>query len=469
MTTTILGTPLHLPGGATLPNRLAKAAMSEGLADADNQATPRLEALYRSWANSGAGLLLTGNFQVDRWHLERPSNVVIDEATSLPALAAVAAAGKAGGSHFWAQLSHTGRQVSDAINPAPLAPSSVDIDVPRGLGYSFAKPREMTAADIDHTIRQFAFAAQYVRRAGFTGVQLHAAHGYLISQFLSPLSNRRTDRWGGPLENRSRFLLAIIHAVRDAVGSDFPIGVKLNSSDFQKGGFTNAECIQLVRRLNDSTLDLLELSGGSLEQPKVAGLALKDEGEDRLPESTVKREAYFIEFAGAVRAFARMPVMVTGGFRTARSMVEALEGEELDAIGIGRPLIADPSIARRLIAGQVEKALTPEATLEIFHLLPWFSIQIERLGDGLEPDLTLSGHAAAEQFQLLERAYLARLMGRRGLLEAPQPGIEISQARYDQAESTSLTFAHFDFGAGSIVHDKHERASGGRSDLLDPA
>jgi 2,4-dienoyl-CoA reductase-like NADH-dependent reductase (Old Yellow Enzyme family) len=235
MTTTILGTPLNLPCGATLPNRLAKAAMSEGLADADNQATPRLEALYRRWANSGAGLLLTGNLQVDRWHLERPSNVVLDDEAGLPALAAVAAAGKAGGSHFWAQLSHTGRQVSDAINPAPLSPSSVDIDVPRGLGYSFAKPREMTEADIDHAIRQFAFAAQYARRAGFTGVQLHAAHGYLISQFLSPLSNRRTDRWGGPLESRSRFLLAIINAVRGAVGSDFPIGIKLNSSDFQKG------------------------------------------------------------------------------------------------------------------------------------------------------------------------------------------------------------------------------------------
>jgi 2,4-dienoyl-CoA reductase-like NADH-dependent reductase (Old Yellow Enzyme family) len=368
MTTTILGNPLNLPCGAILPNRLAKAAMSEGLADADNHATPRLEALYRRWANSGAGLLFTGNFQVDRWHVERPSNVVLDDEAGLPALAAVAAAGKAGGSHFWAQLSHTGRQVSDAINPAPLSPSSVDIDVPRGLGYSFAKPREMTEADIDHTIRQFAFAAQYARRAGFTGVQLHA--------------------------------------------------IKLNSSDFQKGGFTNAECIELVRRLNDSTLDLLELSGGSLEQPKLVGISVKDEGEDRLPESTSKREAYFVEFAGAVRAVARMPVMVTGGFRTASGMVGALEGEELDLVGIGRPLIADPSIARRLIAGEVEKAPTPEATLEIFHLVQWFYMQIERMGDDLEPDLTLSGQAAAEQFELLETGYLARLVERRGLLQA---------------------------------------------------
>jgi 2,4-dienoyl-CoA reductase-like NADH-dependent reductase (Old Yellow Enzyme family) len=207
------------------------AAMSEGLADPDNQATPRLEALYRRWANSGTGLLFSGNFQVDRWHLERPSNVVLDEETDLPALAAVAVAGKARGNQFWAQLSHTGRQVSDAINPAPLSPSSVEIEVPRGLGYTFAKPREMTEADIDHAIGQFAFAAEYAEGAGFTGVQLHAAHGYLISQFLSPLSNRRTDRWGGSLENRSRFLLAII----DAVGSDFPIGYWRWHSPMQTG------------------------------------------------------------------------------------------------------------------------------------------------------------------------------------------------------------------------------------------
>jgi 2,4-dienoyl-CoA reductase-like NADH-dependent reductase (Old Yellow Enzyme family) len=419
--TTTLGTPLTLPCGATLSNRMAKAAMSEGLADADNHATPRLAALYKRWAYSGAGLLLSGNFQVDRQHLERPSNVVIDDEAGLPALTAVAAAGTAGGSHFWAQLSHTGRQVSDAINPAPLSSSSVDIEVPRAMGYTFAKPRTMTEADIDHAIGQFARSATYAQRAGFTGVQLHAAHGYLISQFLSPLSNRRTDRWGGSLENRSRFLLAIIAAVRSAVGADFPIGIKLNASDFLKGGFTNAECVVLVHTLNDSTLDLLELSGGSLEQPKVIGLSIRDEGEDKLPESTIKREAYFVAFAGAVRAAARMPVMVTGGFRTASGMIAALAAEELDLVGIGRPLIADPSIARRLIAGEVDKAPTPEASLEIFHLFPWFNMQIERMGDGQAPDLTLSGPAAAEQFQRLETAYYMRLLEKRGSSPSQRP------------------------------------------------
>jgi len=200
-----LSKPLDLPCGATLSNRLAKAAMSEGIADAGNHSTPRLETLYRRWAHSGAGLILSGNVQVDRWHLERPGNVVIDDESGMEALKSLAKAGTAEGVHFWLQLSHTGRQVSDAINPSPLSSSNVEVAVPRGAGLTFALPREMTEADIDRAIQQFAFAAGQTRAAGFTGVELHAAHGYLLSQFLSPLSNRRTDKWGGSLENRARF------------------------------------------------------------------------------------------------------------------------------------------------------------------------------------------------------------------------------------------------------------------------
>jgi 2,4-dienoyl-CoA reductase-like NADH-dependent reductase (Old Yellow Enzyme family) len=249
-------------------------------------------------------------------------------------------------------------------------------------------------------------------------VQLHAAHGYLLSQFLSPLSNRRTDRWGGSLENRARLLFAVIAAVRSAVGEDFPIGIKLNASDFQKGGFTNAECIELARLLNDSSLDLLELSGGSLEQPKVVGLAVKDEGEDGRPRSTVKREAYFLEFAGAVRAAARMPVMVTGNFRTAAGMVAALEGGELDVIGLGRPLIAEPRTPRYLLAGEIGRAPAPEASLHVAHLLPWFIVQIERLADGLDPDLALGGPEAATEFQEIEHRNMTALLERRGVAAA---------------------------------------------------
>jgi 2,4-dienoyl-CoA reductase-like NADH-dependent reductase (Old Yellow Enzyme family) len=409
-----LARPLDLPCGARLSNRLAKAAMSEGLADSGNHSTPRLETLYRRWAGSGAGLLLSGNIQVDRWHLERPNNVVIDDDSGRAQLARLAEAGTSQGAHFWAQLSHTGRQVSSYINPAPLSSSDVEIDVIRNAGFSFAKPKPMTEADIGHAIDQFAFAAKEVKDAGFTGLSLHAAHGYLISQFLSPLSNRRTDRWGGSLENRARFLLDVIVAVRRAVGPQFPIGIKLNASDFQKGGFTNAECVELVKLLNGVGLDLLELSGGSLEQPKVVGVTLKDEGEDGPRASTLAREAYFVAFAGAVRKVAAMPVMVTGGFRSVAGMVEALDSGDLDVVGLARPLIADPEAPRRLLAGEIDKLPSPEAALNPFHILPWNTLQIERLGHGLDPDLSLTGEAAMAALVELEGRNMAALLDRRG-------------------------------------------------------
>jgi 2,4-dienoyl-CoA reductase-like NADH-dependent reductase (Old Yellow Enzyme family) len=397
-----LSKPIVLPCNATIANRLVKSAMSEGIADASNHSTPRLETLYRRWASSGAGLLLSGNVQVDHWHLERPGNVVIDDESGMETLRSLAQAGTSGGTHFWLQLSHTGRQVSSSINPSPLAPSSVEIAVPRGAGLAFAPPREMTEAEIDKVIRQFAFAAKQTRAAGFTGVELHAAHGYLLSQFLSPLSNRRTDKWGGSLENRARLLLEVIAAVRKAVGPAFPIGIKLNSSDFQKGGFTHAECIALTKTLNDTTLDLLELSGGSLEQPKLVGLTVKEEGEDRRSNSTIKREAYFVDFARAVRDVARMPVMVTGNFRTFEGMVAALQEGDLDLVGLGRPLIADPLTSSYLLAGAIERTPAPEDSLNVLHLLPWFNVQIERLADGLEPDLSLSGAEAVNAFLQIE-------------------------------------------------------------------
>jgi len=410
MTQITLAAPLTLPCGAVLANRIAKAAMSEGYADAAGHVTPRLEALYRRWAQSGAGMLLSGNIQVDPTHLERPLNVVVSDDSGFEALARMAVAGRSGGMHFWAQISHTGRQVDAKINPAPLSASAVEIDVMRGVGFDFAAPTAMTGSQIHAAIAQFAFTAKTVKAAGFTGVQLHAAHGYLISQFLSSHSNTRADRWGGSLANRSRFLLESLAAVRAAVGPAFPMSIKLNTSDFQKGAFTNAECVALVGMLNNSTVDLLELSGGSLEQPKQVGASMKDEGEDKLPESTRKREAYFVELAGAVKAAARMPVMVTGGFRTVAGMSEAIDDGELDVVGLGRPMIADPETPRKILSGEIAKTLTPETNIGLFHLLGWNNMQLERLGDGLDPDLSLPGEAGAAAFKALETANFKALL-----------------------------------------------------------
>ena len=404
-----LASTLSLPNGMTLDNRIVKAAMSEGIADAANDVTPRLLALYRRWSQSGAGMLLTGNVAVDRFHLERPGNVVLDAKSDLAAMRAYAKAGTEVGNHLWMQISHTGRQVDAKINDAPLAPSSVEIDVVRGAGFNFARPHAMNENEILFAISQFATTARLARETGFTGVQIHAAHGYLPSQFLSPLSNRRGDDWGGSLANRSRFLIETIAAVRRAVGADFPISIKLNSSDFQKGGFTHADCIELVGWLNTTSLDMLELSGGSLEQPKQVGVSLKDEGADARAASTIAREAYFIDYAAKIRAAAKMPVMVTGGFRSVAGMNDALSRGDTDLIGIGRPMLADPELPKRILAGEALVAPTPEAKINLFHLMGWFNTQFERLGDGLDPDLNLTGEEGVALFTAREANVYAAL------------------------------------------------------------
>jgi 2,4-dienoyl-CoA reductase-like NADH-dependent reductase (Old Yellow Enzyme family) len=408
-----LSESLTLPCGAKLTNRIAKAAMSEGIADLDNHSTSRLETLYRRWAKSGAGLLFTGNIQVDPKHLERPLNIVIHDDGGQEQLARLARAGTSAGAHFWAQLSHTGRKAFSNINSAPLAPSAIALDM--GPMVSFPTPRPMTEDDIGHAINQFATAAKAVQDAGFTGVSLHGASAYLIAQFLSPLSNLRTDRWGGSLENRSRFVVEVIVAIRAAVGPGFPIGVKLNPFEYQKGGFTSAECVELVKILNGTSVDLVELAG-TYRLTTVPG---SEESDDALRADAISREAHILPFAAPIRAVAKMPVMVTGGFRTPAAMVEALEKQELDVVGLGRPFIADPELAGRLVSGQIDRLLEPHIAMPAnFPLSPlavlrWNSIQIERLADGLERDPSLTGDAALAAFFELESRNTSALLDHR--------------------------------------------------------
>lgn len=348
----MLDTPLTLPCGAILPNRLAKAAMTEGLATPDGVPTAELERLYGLWSDGGAGLLITGNVIVDADHLERPGNVVIDrapDAAMAAALAGWAKAGTRGGNHLWAQISHGGRQVQKSVNPAPKSASDVQLALPGG---QFAKPVPLTEAEIADLVQRWATAARACQDAGFTGVQIHAAHGYLVSQFLSPRSNRRTDRYGGSLDNRARFLLEIVAAVRAAVGSAFPIAVKLNSADFQKGGFDFADSLAVVKWLEAASVDLIEISGGTYEQPKLLGIAgMEAEEKQDIAPSTAAREAYFVDFAQAMQAEVGIPLMVTGGFRSRAAMTQALEIGAADVIGIGRPMCVMTDAPRRLIEG----------------------------------------------------------------------------------------------------------------------
>ncbi len=358
--------PLTLPCGATLKNRLAKAAMTEGLGDALNQATERHRTLYKQWAQGGAGLLITGNVMVDRRYLERPGNVAIDGPQSneqLSRLSAWAADATANDTHVWMQLSHAGRQSPKIVASAPVGPSAVRVDLPGG---QFATPRALNGAEIEDVIGRFAHAARVAKDTGFTGVQVHAAHGYLISEFLNPITNQRTDDWGGSLEGRARLLLQTVTAVRDAVGPAFPVSVKLNSSDFQKGGFSFDDCLQVVKWLGAKDIDLLEISGGSYEQPKMMGLeGMEPAFEQGLSESTKAREAYFITYAEKVAGVTETPLMVTGGFRSRTAMDDAIASGAADVIGIGRPMCVDPDIPAQLLAREIEAAPSWEKELAL--------------------------------------------------------------------------------------------------------
>ena len=355
--TTQLADTLRLPCGAVLPNRIAKAAMTEGLATPDGRPTPELERLYGIWSDGGAGMLLSGNIIVDKDHLERPGNVVIEaepDADMAARLASWAKAATRNGNHFWAQISHGGRQTQKLVNPQPKSASDVALALPGG---QFARPVPLTVEEIAELVRRWAIAARACKDAGFTGVQVHGAHGYLVSQFLSPRVNLRTDNYGGSLENRARFLLEIVAATRAAVGADFPISVKLNSADFQKGGFDFGDSLQVVKWLEAASVDLIEISGGTYEQPKLMGVEgmEAEEAQDVAP-STAAREAYFVDFAKAMQAEVSVPLMVTGGFRTRAAMQQALEIGAADVIGLGRPMCVDTDAPAKLMAGQAELA-----------------------------------------------------------------------------------------------------------------
>ena len=353
--TALFSQTLKLPCGVELPNRLSKAAMTEGLATAAGIPTAELARLYRLWSDGGAGMLLSGNIIIDKDHLERPGNVVIDRPPSPQmhdALVRWATAATHNGNQFWAQISHAGRQTQKMVNKNPKAPSAVKLGLPGG---QFGEPVALMIDEIHDIVQRFGICATAVKEAGFTGVQIHAAHGYLLSQFLSPRSNQRIDVYGGDLANRARALLEVVASVRAAVGPDFPVAVKLNSADFQKGGFAFEESLQVAQWLQEASIDLIEISGGTYEQPKLLGLAgMEEEEKQNVVQSTMMREAYFVDFAIAMREKVSVPLMVTGGFRLRAAMEQALESGAADLIGLGRPMCVMTDAPNQLMAGLEE-------------------------------------------------------------------------------------------------------------------
>jgi len=404
----IMNSSFTLPCGQVIKNRICKAAMTERIAKGNNLAHQGHINLYQKWAEGNIGILLTGNVMIDRNNMEGPANVVIDAQNYLDHIDELknwSSVGTQNNTQLWMQISHAGRQTPGEINSSPSAPSDVQLKIP---GRSYGVPKPMSEEEILDVIDRFVFTAKIARETGFTGVQFHSAHGYLLSEFLSPDINTRDDAWGGSLENRSRMHLEIIKKCRAEVGDDFPISMKLNSADFQKGGFSENESIEVAKILEDAGLDLLEISGGTYEQPKLIGadhISINPERSEIRRESTIAREAYFLEYADQIRKAVSMPLMVTGGFRTKEGIENALRSNICQIVGVGRPLCADPLCIKKMIDGELEILPSVEKTLSLgpwllsssspikliqvinaFGAMAWCYQQIKRMADGLMPN-----------------------------------------------------------------------------------
>ncbi|MBB3696467.1 NADH:flavin oxidoreductase/NADH oxidase family protein [Flammeovirga yaeyamensis] len=375
-----------LPNGSIINNRIAKSAMSENLSNKNHEPTNLLIDVYKKWAESGAGLLITGNIMIDSNAIGEPRNIVVENRDNFEQLKAWADTVKGTETKLWAQLNHPGRQAMEQINPILKAPSAVPLKMGGRKNASSKIPQELTENEILDIINRFANTSVILKDAGFSGVQIHGAHGYLVSQFLSPYTNIRKDKWGGSLENRARFVVEVYRKMREKVGKEFPIGIKLNSADFQKGGFSEEESIEVVKILSKEGIDLIEISGGTYEAPVMMG---------KRKESTAKREAYFMDYIEKARKVTKTPLMLTGGFRTPEGMKEAILSDQLDIIGMARPFTIYPQIAHEIFEETrldftVNIKKTGIKAIDAMMNIIWYEKQIKRLGQGKAPHPNLS-------------------------------------------------------------------------------
>ncbi|KAF3766862.1 FMN-linked oxidoreductase [Cryphonectria parasitica EP155] len=395
-----LGQPLKFEfSGHTAKNRFMKAAMTERLSTWDpvniekrGVPKPELINVYRRWGEGGYGVILSGNVMIEYDHLEAPGNPIIPygapfEGERFEAFRELAAAGKKEGSLFLAQVSHPGRQVVEAVQPHPISASDVQLEG-EVMGMTFAKPRAMEKKDIERVVEGFAHAAEYAQKAGFDGIQLHGAHGYLLAQFLAPSTNKRTDEYGGSLRNRARIILEIADAIKARVkGKPFTLGIKINSVEFQKGGFSTEDCAELCEELEKHGFDFVELSGGTYEE-----LAFSHK-----KESTKKREAFFLEFADMIAPrLHKTKTYVVGGLRTAKGMIKALDS--VQGVSLGRPTAHEFDLPKKILEGKAKSAIQYKIDEQNFGVTNVAAgTQIRLVGNDKEP-LDLSQEKQLEVF-----------------------------------------------------------------------
>lgn len=382
-----LGKPLNFEfSGKTAPNRFLKGAMTERMSSWDPEnleargvPSKNLINLYRRWGEGGIGLILSGNIMIEYDHLEAAGNSIIPRKSEFSgerfeAFKEMATEAKKHGSLFVGQVSHPGRQVESRIQKNPVSASDVQLEG-NIMGMTFAKPHAATDEDIANITEGFAHAAEYLEKAGYDGIELHGAHGYLLAQFLSPTTNHRTDKYGGSIENRARIIVEITDAIRKRVSSNFVVGIKLNSVEFQDKGFNPDEARQICKILEDNKFDFVELSGGTYEK-----LAF---GHQR--ESTKKREGFFLEFAESIApVLSKTKTYITGGFKSVGAMVKALD--IVDGVGLARPLAQEPHLCKDMLEGKVVGAIKLRIPDENFGLTNVAAgTQMRQVGKDHEP------------------------------------------------------------------------------------
>lgn len=392
--TNAISKTLKLACGLQVKNRLLKSAMSEQLGDKNHNPGIELPRLYGVWADGGIVIAVSGNVMIDRSALGEPRNVVLDEKSDLELFKAWAEAGRANDTQIWMQLNHPGKQIPNFLSKEPVAPSAVPLEM--GMDSVFNMPRELTEAEILEIIAKFATSAGLAQKAGFSGVQIHCAHGYLLSQFLSPWHNRREDDWGGSLENRMRMLVEVYRAMRKEVGDAFPIGLKINSSDYKDGGFTFDDSRLVAVTMQNEGLDLIEISGGTYENPSMTGLGMGS-GKDG-------KEAYFVEFAKTISSELTMPLVVTGGFRSGSAMNAALESGATDMIGLARPLAVYPDLPNKLMEDNDHETTLKRPSTGIRMVdrmamldITWYEYQLYRIGRGKKINLNQNSWSVVAQ------------------------------------------------------------------------
>ena len=384
MTENLLFTPITLPNGTTIKNRFFKSAMSEGMGTKNFQPKKNIATLYKRWAEGGTGLIITGNIMVDPKGTAEPGNIVFDKNSNMEILKNWAKQGQQHGAKVMVQLNHPGKQVPKTIAKETVAPSAVPLG--NGLNKLFSTPRVLTTSEVEELVQKFVTSAKVAKEAGFSGVQIHAAHGYLISQFLSPHDNRRTDKYGGSLENRMRFLKEIYLGMREELGKDFTIGIKINSTDFKEDGLTEEDSLKTIIELANLGLDFVEISGGTYERPAMMGATSKS-----------TNQVFFAEYSKKLKQKIEIPVVVTGGIRSINAMNTLLNDNTTDFIGIARPLTIDPNIPNKIKQGTYTIVETTRVSTGVKKLdkifgsllgIVYYQVLMQNIAKGKEPKAT---------------------------------------------------------------------------------